>query len=159
MEYLVNSLYSLFWTTEDWHYAQQEESLSFTPIELIFLKSVSYSLQINPNNNLFYLGTSDSMQNGFQNHVRTNFSVKGWTAKELDLEPIISSIWTKSKAYIQSQLLKSNNLEEINDEIKWQIMAEKLISGCQDNGHTGLFFTTRQINLLLEVAEKKPVIL
>lgn len=134
MEYL-GAIYNYFYPSPD--------------LESTFIEAISDTIRPHQNQDLFYLGTSDSMQIGFQNYVGKKFTAHEFEPGELALGPIILSIWKKTKESVESQLLKSKDEQKIFHEIKWQLEAEKLTSACIKEGHTGRFFTARQIKAML----------
>ena len=126
--------------------------LKLNELESTFVEATSDTLRkarSQSKQDLIYLGTSESMQKGFQVYVTDKFGANKSSPKQLDLEPIISSLWNKTKEQVEFQLMEAKDQDEIYDEISWQHQADELIAACLKVGKTGKFFTNRQIKVML----------
>jgi hypothetical protein len=74
--------------------------------EAMFLAFIKNRIQayLDQKNDLIYLGTSESMQRGFSEWIAKIFTSKQFTAEELKLVTVISSIWMKTKNQVENEL-------------------------------------------------------
>ncbi|HEV8052846.1 MAG TPA: hypothetical protein VGP47_10160 [Parachlamydiaceae bacterium] len=128
--------------------------LEFDELESTFLENISSRISIFKSQNLqkidlFCLRTSESMKRDFKEYASKKYADKNYSPEALDLESIISSIWHKTKNNVQTQLLQANVHEEIYDEINWQLKADQCLKECNIEAHTAIYFTPRQIKVLM----------
>jgi hypothetical protein len=120
--------------------------------EIMFLAFVKDSIQSNldQKNDLIYFGASEYMQSSFSDWTEKTFTCRKFTEEELNLITLITSIWTKTKNYIENDLQDS---EAIQDEEQCQKIADEAAEEFSANGSVGKMFTARQATYLLKATE------
>jgi hypothetical protein len=99
-----------------------------------------------------FLGASQNWQNNFNQYVKNNFDIK-FTIAELELNPLVTSIWEKTKLYVQNTLELLKKDADLVDEAVCLNNADNLARERQ-NGHPGRMITARQANILIQFASK-----
>jgi hypothetical protein len=100
--------------------------------------------------NLHYIGNSEGMQNHFISWVKATFPRQDVPSEQLKLTELVTSIWSKTREYVDAQLDVVRNQRDINDEKQWHDQATQSETAFRENGHLGKVFTSRQANLILD---------
>jgi hypothetical protein len=127
---------------------------TFTIPETMFVAYVQGTVKRNleAGNTLIYLGVSNSMQNGFNQWVANKFSSANLTPDQLRLTTLVTSVWTKTKAFVDNKLSLNNNQDEIADEMGWHQIATIQYADLAQQGHVGgKLFTVRQANVIGQI--------
>lgn len=138
-------------------------NFSLTIPEAMFLAFVKNMVQcsLEQKNGLVYLGTSEKMQSDFNGWVAKKFTSKEITSEELSLVTVVSSIWMKTKAFVENKLKIDQNLKLIENEQQWQKEADSTTEAFRLQGQSGKVFTARQASFLLAAVNniRKPATL
>lgn len=127
-------------------------NFTLTISESMFLTSVKSVIQssLDQQYNVIFLATSESMQRGFREWVGRTFTSKEFSAEELNLVTIVSSIWMKTKTHIENELRISQDHAAIVDEAECQRRADNTAAEIALQGRSGKAFTVRQATFLIK---------
>lgn len=127
---------------------------SFTVPEAMYIGFIirKFKGPINNGTTYLFLGASRNWQNNFTQYVKNNFEIKKFTIAELELNPIVTSIWEKTKLYVQTTLELLKKDTDLVDEAVCLNTADNLARERQ-NG-TGRMITARQAKILIKFASK-----
>ena len=133
-------------------------SLSLSMPEFLFSEFMEKMLSFNLEKGLelIYLGATPNLQKGFDDWVISPEGGKNYplTEQERIIQPLIASIWEKTKIYINQLLQVSGNLEVLNKEQKLQQRAEEALKDFTRQGKVGYIFTSGQVVVMLENLKK-----
>lgn len=127
---------------------------SFALPEAMYIGFIFKALegQLNNGTSYIFLGASQKMQEDFTQFINNKFgSKRQFTVVELELNSIVTSVWEKTKLYVQNTLELSNQLPELANETTCLINADnyanELLKGCP-----GKMITERQAKLIVTFA-------
>lgn len=129
---------------------------SFTVTETMYIGFVIKALktQIDDGVTFAFLGASEKMQQDFTQFVKNNFEAKRkFTVAEVELNGIVSSIWEKTKLYVQNTLESYGHSADLINEHQCLNTADQLKNEML-NGRPGKMITKRQADLLITFASK-----
>lgn len=127
---------------------------SFALPEAIYIGFIFKALegQLNSGTSYIFLGASQKMQEDFTQFVNNKFgSKRQFTVAELELNSIITSIWEKTKLYVQNTLELSNQVPDLANENVCLATADNHARELL-NGRPGKMITERQAELLVTFA-------
>lgn len=131
---------------------------SFTVPEAMYIGFIIKKFKGPINNGMTYLflGANQNWQNNFTQYVKNNFEIRRFSIAELELNPIVTSIWEKTKLYVQNTLEQLGKDADLVNEAECLNNADDLARERQ-NGHPGRMITARQAKILIHFAGKSEI--
>lgn len=120
---------------------------------LLFVKN-GVKQALDEKRTVFFLGTSPKMQSDFTSFTTKAFSPMSFQTEELNLATIVSSIWLKTKTFLDNHLKTANDLQGIEDEKEQQKCANSVTEAFNLQGISGKAFTVRQASFLVRAVGK-----